>query len=445
MLRLCLILTSFALKDSATNLTRVVFALCTSLTCVPVSADTEGSSGFQRASAIYAAMDSTTTPATISGKFITRNFTSRDAKADSERVESRVRDWEKRFRDRDERFRKAVLDAGGTITEQDELRLKEKFEKDVAFWRKHENASIAPTTTRFCYVAVKGNKYRFEQVELPNDLPLSTLAEQIRSGVIDVESDATGSLVVTWDASESNMMTVQPPENEAGGDPKGLTRIGSEPVTPIPDFFNAGRLPKDAGATLLRAAATDGAFVGVEALASRAFSGAQAKKISISKSLPNVSPVSGFEMMTTVLPEHGYVVESEVIIVNGVELSRDIHSDFQESGTGLWFPKSVVRERYELDDNNQSARKLKSRVEYLAVYDVEFDKPLDDSLFRLRGTPQFDGLPAMNFGVRSEAASLHREAWYPMRWSLIFFTAVFWLAIAWAIKRRNRGQRVRAS
>ena len=48
-------------------------------------------------------MDSTTTPATISGKFITRNFTSRDAKADSERVESRVRDWEKRFRDRDEK------------------------------------------------------------------------------------------------------------------------------------------------------------------------------------------------------------------------------------------------------------------------------------------------------------------------------------------------------
>lgn len=118
----------------------------------------------------------------------------------------------------------------------------------------------------------------------------------------------------------------------------------------------------------------------------------------LSKSLPNVSPVSGFEMMTTVLPEHGYVVESEVIIVNGVELSRDIHSDFQESGTGLWFPKSVVRERYELDDNNQKARKLKSRVEYLAVYDVEFDKPLDDSLFRLRGTPQFEGLPAMNFG-----------------------------------------------
>ena len=103
MLRLCLILlTSLALKDTATTLTRVIFALCT-LTCVPVSADTEGSSGFQRDSAIYAAMDSTTTPATISGKFITRNFTSRDAKADSERVESRVRDWEKRFRDRDEK------------------------------------------------------------------------------------------------------------------------------------------------------------------------------------------------------------------------------------------------------------------------------------------------------------------------------------------------------
>ena len=45
------------------------------------------------------------------------------------------------------------------------MRLKEAFENDVAIWRKHENASVAPTTTRFCYVAVKGNKYRFEQVE----------------------------------------------------------------------------------------------------------------------------------------------------------------------------------------------------------------------------------------------------------------------------------------
>jgi len=34
-------------------------------------------------------------------------------------------------------------------------------------WRSGENMRtprLPPTTTRFCYVAVKGNKYRFEQV-----------------------------------------------------------------------------------------------------------------------------------------------------------------------------------------------------------------------------------------------------------------------------------------
>jgi hypothetical protein len=385
------------------------------------------------------------TPETIYGRYIMRNFVARDEKADAEQIESRMRNWEMLFKGRDEEFRKAVHDGGGTFTAEDEERLKVQFERDMATWRKHETSAVSPTLTRYCSVSVKNQKYRFEQVNLPDDVPLKELTEKIRSGDIDVTSDAAGRLVVTWDAAEANMMNVQATQPPPGNAERtGLTRVGSDPITPIPDFFNAGRLGRETGNTLLRAAANDGASVGVEEVASKAIPGARAEKVTIKKSVLGIPLFSGYEMTTTVLPEQGYVVESETMSTSGIEISRDIHADFQPTSAGFWFPKSVVRERYEIDPKTNE-RRLKSRLEYLAINDVEFNTPLDDSLFRLRGTPEFDALPAMDFGTQPERVGIDGARPRLFRWGLMLLTALSWVVIVWAIKRRNRNRQARAA
>ena len=401
-------------------------------------------SGQRKAAAIQEAMAaSSKTPETVAGRYIMRNFVARDAKADAEQIESRMRNWNKLFKDRDDEFRKAVQDGGGTFTAEDEERLKAQFDRDMATWRKHETSALSPTLTRYCSVSVKNQKYRFEQVNLPDDVPLKELAEKIRSGEIDVASDAAGRLVVTWDATEANMLKVPSAEQApASGDRTGLTRVGSEPITPIPDFFNAGRLGRETGNTLLRAAANDGASIGVEEVASKAIPGARAEKVTIKKSVLGIPLFSGYEMTTTVLPEQGYVVESETMSASDVEISRDIHADFQPTAAGFWFPKNVVRERYESDPKTNE-RRLKSRLEYLAINDVEFNAPLDDAIFRLRGTPEFDALPTMDFGTQPDRVGLDTVPPRFFRWGLMLLTALSWVVIVWAIRRRNRARQAR--
>ena len=129
---------------------------------------------------------------------------------------------------------------------------------------------------------------------------------------------------------------------------------------------------------------------------------------------------------------------------SGIEISRDIHADFQPTSAGFWFPKSVVRERYEIDPKTNE-RRLKSRLEYLAINDVEFNTPLDDSLFRLRGTPEFDALPAMDFGTQPERVGIDGARPRLFRWGLMLLTALSWVVIVWAIKRRNRNRQARAA
>ena len=409
------------------------------------AANADDSSAPKNATAIYDAMASSAKPpATVTGRFLMRNHITRDAKADAERIEAGIARGEALFKKRDDEFRKAVLEGGGTFTEEDEQRLKAQFDRDMATWRRHEASAVSPTTTRYCSVSVKNQKYRFEQMKLPEDIPLAELADRIRSGVIDVASDAGARMVVTWDASEANMLNVQVAGAQAGTDDRsGLTRVASDPITPIPDFFNAGRLGKETGNVLLRAAAADGASVGVETVASKAIPGARAEGVTIRKSVLGIPLFSGYEMTTTVLPEQGYVVESESMIVNGVEVSRDVHADFQPTGAGFWFPKSVVRERYEADPKTKQ-RRLKSRLEYLAVEDVIFNEPLDDGLFRLRGTPEFDSLPSMNLGSAPDRVGMEPARPHLFRWGIMLATAISWLVIAWAIQRRNRARRARA-
>jgi hypothetical protein len=409
------------------------------------TANADESSAPRNATAIYDAMASSAKPpATVTGRFLMRNHITRDAKADAERIEAGIARGEALFKKRDDEFRKAVLEGGGTFTEEDEQRLKAQFDRDMATWRRHEASAVSPTTTRYCSVSVKNQKYRFEQMKLPDDVPLAELADRIRSGVIDVASDAGGRMVVTWDASEANMLNVQVAGAQAGTDDRsGLTRVASDPITPIPDFFNAGRLGRETGNVLLRAAAADGASVGVETVASKAIPGARAEKVTIRKSVLGIPLFSGYEMTTTVLPEQGYVVESESMTVNGVEVSRDVHADFQPTGAGFWFPKSVVRERYEADPKTNQ-RRLKSRLEYLAVEDVIFNEPLDDGLFRLRGTPEFDSLPSMNLGSAPDRVGMEPARPHLFRWGIMLATAISWLVIVWAIKRRNRARRARA-
>lgn len=409
------------------------------------TANADESSAPRNATAIFDAMASSAKPpATVTGRFLMRNHITRDAKVDAERIEAGIARGEALFKKRDDEFRKAVLEGGGTFTEEDEQRLKAQFDRDMATWRRHEASAVSPTTTRYCSVSVKNQKYRFEQMKLPDDIPLAELADRIRSGEIDVASDAGGRMVVTWDASEANMLNVQVAGAQAGTDDRsGLTRVASDPITPIPDFFNAGRLGKETGNVLLRAAAADGASVGVETMASKAIPGARAERVTIRKSVLGIPLFSGYEMTTTVLPEQGYVVESESMTVNGVEVSRDVHADFQPTGAGFWFPKSVVRERYEADPKTNQ-RRLKSRLEYLAVEDVIFNEPLDDGLFRLRGTPEFDSLPSMNLGSAPDRVGMEPARPHLFRWGIMLATAISWLVIVWAIKRRNRARRARA-
>jgi hypothetical protein len=347
------------------------------------------------------------------------------------------------LKESEEAYRRSVLDGGGTMTEEEEKMLAENYRRDLAHWTAVSKRSASPTLTRYCSVSVKNQKYRFEQVNLPDDVPLKELAEKIRSGEIDVASDAAGRLVVTWDAAEANMLKIPSAEQApASGDRTGLTQVGSDPITPIPDFFNAGRLGRETGNTLLRAAAKDGASVGVEEVASKAIPGARAEKVTIKKSVLGIPLFSGYEMTTTVLPEQGYVVESETMSASDVEISRDINADFQPTAAGFWFPKSVVRERYESDPKTNE-RRLKSRLEYLAINDVEFNAPLDDAIFRLRGTPEFDALPTMDFGTQPERVALDGARPRFLRWGLMLLTALSWLVIVWAIRRRNRARQAR--
>ena len=403
-------------------------------------------SGRRKAAAIQEAMAaSTTTPETVAGRYLMRNYVARDAKADAKQFEARMQHLDGMFKSGIESFRKAVREGGGTITDEDEQRFKMEYDRDMATARKHETSAVSPTLTRYCSVSMKNQKYRFEQVNLPDDVPLKELAEKIRRGEIDVVSDAAGRLVVTWDATEANMMNVQVAQQTSGNaETSGLTRVGSEPITPIPDFFNAGRLGRETGNTLLRAAANDGASIGVEEVASKAIPGARAEKVSIKKSVLGIPLFSGYEMTTTVLPEQGYVVESETMSTSGIEISRDIHADFQPTAAGFWFPKSVVRERYESDPKTNE-RRLKSRLEYLAINDVEFNAPLDDALFRLRGTPEFEALPTMDFGTQPERVGLDTVPPRFFRWGLMLLTALSWVVIVWAIRRRNRTRQARVA
>ena len=401
-------------------------------------------SGQRKAAAIYEAIaGSSGPPDTISGRYLMRNYVARDEQAAADEVEKRIRTWQKVLKESEEAYRRSVLDGGRTMTEEEEKMLAENYRRDLAHWTAVTKRSASPTLTRYCSVSVKNQKYRFEQVNLPDDVPLKELAEKIRRGEIDVASDAAGRLVVTWDATEANMMNVQAAQQTPGNaETSGLTRVGSEPITPIPDFFNAGRLGRETGNTLLRAAANDGASIGVEEVASKAIPGARAEKVTIKKSVLGIPLFSGYEMTTTVLPEHGYVVESETMSASDVEISRDIHADFQPTAAGFWFPKNVVRERYESDPKTNE-RRLKSRLEYLAINDVEFNAPLDDALFRLRGTPEFDALPTMDFGTQPERVGLDTVPPRFFRWGLMLLTALSWVVIVWAIRRRNRARQAR--
>ena len=401
-------------------------------------------SGHRKAAAIYEAMGvSSGPPDTISGRYLMRNYVARDEQAAADEVEKRIRTWQKVLKESEEAYRRSVLDGGGTMTEEEEKMLAENYRRDLAHWTAVSKRSASPTLTRYCSVSMKNQKYRFEQVNLPDDVPLKELAEKIRSGEIDVASDAAGRLVVTWDAAEANMLKIPSAEQApASGDRTGLTQVGSDPITPIPDFFNAGRLGRETGHTLLRAAANDGASIGVEEVASKAIPGARAETVTIKKSVLGIPLFSGYEMTTTVLPEQGYVVESETMSASDVEISRDFNADFQPTAAGFWFPKSVVRERYESDPKTNE-RRLKSRLEYLAINDVEFNAPLDDAIFRLRGTPEFDALPAMNFGTQPEQVGLDTVPPRFFRWGLMLLTALSWLVIVWAIRRRNRARQAR--
>ena len=401
-------------------------------------------SGQRKAAAIQEAMAaSTKTPETVAGRYLMRNFIARDEQAAAAEVEKQIRLWDRFLHKGSEEYRRSVREAGGTMTEEEEKMLAEDYRRDLAHWTAVSKRSASPTLTRYCSVSVKNQKYRFEQVNLPDDFPLKELAEKIRSGEIDVASDAAGRLVVTWDATEANMLKIPSAEQApASGDRTGLTQVGSDPITPIPDFFNAGRLGRETGNTLLRAAANNGASVGVEEVASKAIPGARAEKVTIKKSVLGIPLFSGYEMTTTVLPEQGYVVESETMSASDVEISRDIHADFQPTAAGFWFPKNVVRERYESDPKTNE-RRLKSRLEYLAINDVEFNAPLDDALFRLRGTPEFDALPTMDFGTQPERVGLDSVPPRFFRWGLMLLTALAWVVIVWAIRRRNRARQAR--
>jgi hypothetical protein len=398
----------------------------------------------RKTAAIQEAMTaSSKTPETVAGRYLMRNFIARDEQAAADEVEKSIRTWQKVLKESEEAYRRSVLDGGGTMTEEEEKMLAENYRRDLAHWTAVSKRSASPTLTRYCSVSVKNQRYRFEQVNLPDDVPLKELAEKIRSGEIDVASDAAGRLVVTWDATEANMMNVQVAQQTSGNaETSGLTRVGSEPITPIPDFFNAGRLSRETGNTLLRAAANDGASIGVEDVASKAIPGARAEKVTIKKSVLGIPLFSGYEMTTTVLPEQGYVVESETMSTSDVEISRDIHADFQPTAAGFWFPKNVVRERYESDPKTNE-RRLKSRLEYLAINDVEFNAPLDDALFRLRGTQEFDALPTMDFGTQPDRVGLDSVSPRFFRWGLMLLTALSWVVIVWAIRRRNRARQAR--
>ena len=88
-----------------------------------------------------------------------------------------------------------------------------------------------------------------------------------------------------------------------------------------------------------------------------------------------------------VLPRMGYCVESSLLKIGGIVMSREKYNGFSEMTAGFWLPEAIMREQYVLDEKQTPV--VKTREEMIAFAPPETNVILDNDIFDLSQSTKF--------------------------------------------------------
>ena len=101
-----------------------------------------------------------------------------------------------------------------------------------------------------------------------------------------------------------------------------------------------------------------------------------------------------------VLPNMGYCVESSILKIGGVVLSREKYSGFSQMTAGFWLPEAIMREQYVL--NEKQAPVLRTKEEMIAFASPETNVVLDKDVFDLSKSTEFKAYRLSTHLLRKE-------------------------------------------
>ena len=233
----------------------------------------------------------------------------------------------------------------------------------------------------------KGERYRIEQFQLPNEVPLDRLHEQLKSGEISFKPTYTR----TWNGKQ--YAEILDPNAGATGATEGEV---------VKRGFAALSFDNQAAGLLKftkysRNGAMDPQFL--EKLTSQLGTSAiieEAKtqngdEVLILK-VGSAESVAAY-LEATILPAKGYCIQSAYTKMRGAIMSRDEYSDFVLTSAGFWLPTRVRVENYRFDE--KEIPYLFMKEELIAFETPTTNVPLEDSIFDLGSTAEFKALPQL--------------------------------------------------
>lgn len=298
----------------------------------------------------------------------------------------------------------------------DEAALDREIEANIAeFSAKQSKDGLQTIAVKYTQ---EGDSYRIEQFNLPNDVPLSTLAQELKSGSRKCEYTYTR----TWNGalyaellhdSESNRtVPAMGYDNRA----KEVVKFTTFSRTDMSDPAFLEKLSAKGHSAKVRESKTQMGEIGFV----------------LEVGDPDVTPIH-LEIMC--LPEKGYCVESASTRFQGKLLARDQYGEFVKTKAGFWLPTAVERETYGSD--RLRSHFLRTREEMLAFELPETNVKLEAGVFDLSESVEFKAHPLSTHLLPRKNPYLERpapQAFHFKRATLIvaanlmgFLALVFWI------------------
>jgi len=258
-----------------------------------------------------------------------------------------------------------------------------RMEADFASLKKQMLQKQNATTVAVRYFQEK-DKYRIEQFDLNNDESLERLALDLESG----KTKFLPTFTRTWNGKEYAELFL---DNRSADSLKETQEMNgtyaafgfNNKAANVLRFTKFSRDSADDPLIFLKLT-KDGKVLNVDVI--KAANGDDAYI------LRSGNPASlALYMEVVVLPRMGYCVESSLLKIGGVILSRETYGGFVETSAGFWLPKSISREQYRLDEKQVPV--LVSKEELVAFEVPKTNVELTNSVFELSKSDEFKSKP----------------------------------------------------